>query len=160
MPAAERERGGAGQRPAPRGGPPGLALLMAAAFHYLPPSPSRGWVSIMLLPAREMPYAGVDLFFGLSGYLITGILLDAKGSPGYFRKFYLRRSLRIFPLYYAVLTLSLLAARFMAPLWPAEEGRIASSPFWAWVYCVNLAVAWKGWFRDGFCQFLAGYLLA
>ncbi len=86
----------------------GIAILLVVVWHYFyyVPSPDDHAVGLLsLLRARVNPFlslgwTGVDLFFILSGFLIGGILLDAQGSQGYFRKFYLRRFFRIFPLYY------------------------------------------------------------
>lgn len=70
-----------------------LAVLMVFFEHYQ--------ASNYL--ALNWGWAGVDVFFVLSGFLITGILYDTRDAPRRFRTFYARRTLRIFPLYYAVL---------------------------------------------------------
>jgi peptidoglycan/LPS O-acetylase OafA/YrhL len=73
-----------------------LAILLVVAWHYLGagggPASTRWWVFIV-------GRIGVDLFFVLSGYLITGILLANAHSPNYFSAFYGRRSFRILPIY-------------------------------------------------------------
>jgi peptidoglycan/LPS O-acetylase OafA/YrhL len=86
-------------------------------------------------------WMGVDLFFVLSGFLITGILLDSKSSENYFRNFYARRCLRIWPLYYCVLALMFVIVPLVLPQ-DAHEVFRRSSPWWSYPFFLqNFLVA-------------------
>lgn len=106
----------------------GIAILMVMIHRFWPRTgvglgadvAGAGWI-------------GVDLFFVISGFLIAGILLDTKGEPGYFRNFYARRVLRIFPLYYLFVIGTLVAFSHNA-----EFRQHAGSPFWYLAYLGNI----------------------
>src|SRR5437899_6898895 len=78
----------------------GIAILLVMLFHFTVMKPAAA-IDIPLSTLGHYGWTGVDLFFVLSGFLITGILLNAKGQEHYFRNFYIRRALRILPLFYA-----------------------------------------------------------
>jgi len=76
-------------------------------------------------------WMGVDLFFVLSGFLITGILVDTRETEGYFKNFYARRCLRIWPLYASLIVFMFV----IVPLLRPSEARTVfdkSSPWWAY----------------------------
>jgi peptidoglycan/LPS O-acetylase OafA/YrhL len=89
-------------------------------------------------------YLGVDLFFVLSGFLITGILVDAKGGTRYFRTFYARRVLRIFPLYYAACLFFIVILPHV-PNMANDPGvhTLVRNQAWYWLYATNLLAAFN-----------------
>jgi peptidoglycan/LPS O-acetylase OafA/YrhL len=88
----------------------GCAILAVLCYHglYWSSAPVSNHFFQRIIQATVAGWLGVNLFFVLSGFLITGILLDTKGKPNYYRQFYLRRALRILPAYLALVAFLLL----------------------------------------------------
>jgi len=124
----------------------GIAILLVTLFHYeVREWPWRAGFAAPLWTVVREGWLGVDLFFVLSGFLITGILVDTKSNQGYFRNFYARRTLRIFPLYFAYLA----AVFLILPVLPRIAAWQAETPFdtqlWFWSYLCNLVISLRGW---------------
>jgi peptidoglycan/LPS O-acetylase OafA/YrhL len=122
----------------------GLAVSMVLVFHFLGQMEATTRLERAICWVLQTGAFGVELFFVLSGFLITGILYDSSQRAAYFRNFYMRRVLRIFPLYYFVL----LAVFFVAPLIPPLRGPdldfMRQHQAWAWLYGVNVYIALHG----------------
>lgn len=113
----------------------GVAVLMVFWFHLCQSSQELEQIlPDVILRTASIGQTGVDLFFVLSGFLITRILLVTKGQANRFRNFFARRSLRIFPLYYVFLAVGLL----LPATWVSEAGSGGFSSFWMWCYLSNL----------------------
>jgi peptidoglycan/LPS O-acetylase OafA/YrhL len=118
----------------------GVAVLLVLAVH-LTVLESAAVVDRMFTFVAFLGWIGVDLFFVLSGFLITGILYDGRHAAHYYRNFYVRRSLRIFPLYYVVCFVTLVMAPSLA-LAPVLIGPAPLRAEWSyWVYLSNFAAA-------------------
>jgi peptidoglycan/LPS O-acetylase OafA/YrhL len=122
----------------------GLAILMVLLLHFVGDSVATNPVESVVVRACVFGMYGVDLFFVLSGFLITGILIGAKNADGYFRNFYMRRTLRIFPLYYGVLVLIFIVAPAIPALHGAELDALRRDQVWAWCYGMNVLAAVRG----------------
>ncbi|HYH16572.1 MAG TPA: acyltransferase, partial [Flavisolibacter sp.] len=103
----------------------GLAILFVVGFH-----------NFSFMPFFEYGWLGVDLFFVLSGFLITNILIKAVGEKNYLKNFYLKRALRIFPLYYGVLFFCFCFLSHFSSLRDNLEYYLEHQ-FWLWTYFQN-----------------------
>ncbi len=126
----------------------GLAILIVMLGHFaigfVPNRPA----DVAVLTLMQTGWAGVDLFFVLSGFLITGILLEAKGAAHYYRSFYVRRVLRIFPAYYAFLFLFFIVIPAVKPFDPSGPfGGWNAAQWWFWGYASNLQILFPAWPR-------------
>jgi peptidoglycan/LPS O-acetylase OafA/YrhL len=137
----------------------GIAILLVMLHHFTYYRPTAG-IDAQIAGVVFFFWTGVDLFFVLSGFLITGILLDTRSSKRYFSTFYARRTLRIFPLYYLVL----LVAFVVLPNFPdvhkvllaqndlpvgqgamptGQADMLSQWPYW--LYLTNFSIADRGW---------------
>lgn len=134
----------------------GVAVLMVILYHATDassllhavegqeaatPAWLAGWMFL-----RSGLWCGVDLFFVLSGFLITRILLATRDRPHFFRSFYARRTLRIFPLYYGILAglfvglplaAWLVGGPFSHVLDSENYQQLAQHQWWLWAYLQN-----------------------
>jgi peptidoglycan/LPS O-acetylase OafA/YrhL len=124
----------------------GLAVLLVLTFHFLFGSQDISANALSGDILRKLSYVGwtgVDLFFVLSGFLITRILLNARSQKGYFRNFYARRVLRIFPLYYMTLLFFLVVLPIFSTARQQEVAEQGSDQVYLWTYTLNIATMFK-----------------
>jgi peptidoglycan/LPS O-acetylase OafA/YrhL len=119
------------QHIAPLDGIRGIAVLLVFMNHCAPNGWNKTWFAF--------GWSGVDLFFVLSGFLITRILINSRPSEHYFRNFFARRFLRLFPLYYAVL----FAVIYFGHQIPYYES-LWNTQIYYWTYTQNILMAFKG----------------
>jgi peptidoglycan/LPS O-acetylase OafA/YrhL len=123
----------------------GFAILLIIFWHYYDVDGqfAHRTIPAYVLSLTHLAWTGIDFFFVLSGFLIGGILLEARQSPTYYKTFYIRRAFRILPLYAVIVALYLLTTPFLpstgAPvpayvymtltqnIWVALGGKLASS---------------------------------
>ena len=108
----------------------GLAVLSVVCYHCHPRLVGT-WVHY----ASLWGWAGVNLFFVLSGFLITSILLESRNKERYFRNFYGRRALRIWPVYVFVLVVVYLSAPWF--IGPTITQAVKSAPWLAYIFFVQ-----------------------
>jgi len=132
-----------------------IAVIMVHSQEWLPRSVAEraGPLGAALVSLASHGSWGVDLFFVLSGYLITGVLLRSRGQEHYFRNFYARRFLRILPLYYGTLLVTLVAVPTLIRRLPSFWIGGYRHQFWLWAYLSNFETALRGPVLGNFTHF-------
>ena len=121
----------------------GLAILVVTLYRFSREIPTDSTVGTLIHSGLALGARGVELFFVLSGFLITGVLLDARGIPRGFGTFIARRSLRIFPLYFATLGFCVV----FLPWLLQERNPFAAATeqqFYLWTYLTYIRMSWRG----------------
>jgi peptidoglycan/LPS O-acetylase OafA/YrhL len=106
----------------------GIGICFVVLAHYFPTYFIGSWVFM-------------EMFFVMSGFLITGILVDTRSKPGYYRKFIGRRIVRVFPLYYICLALLF----FALPHSWLDLDYYRHKQAWFWLYGENWLYSIEGW---------------
>jgi peptidoglycan/LPS O-acetylase OafA/YrhL len=137
----------------------GLAIVFVLLVHFTPdylmPNRPLEWAKKLMFAG----WTGVDLFFVLSGFLITDILLRVRHTPHWIRNFYWRRALRILPLY-----LGTLVVVFGILPWFVPAGRdpafdtMQTTQGWYWVHAANVCVFLHGFAATGSATVNLGHL--
>ncbi len=141
----------------------GVAVLMILFYHTLDlnvRATSTAFENFVAMCYQYL-WSGVDLFFVLSGFLITGVLVRTPKDSHFFRNFYARRILRLWPVYYSVYGATTILNYVMNRNWSPPDD------FWLyWVQFANLAVAlhtdrmnvfWPAWSLSVEEQFYVGW---
>jgi peptidoglycan/LPS O-acetylase OafA/YrhL len=119
----------------------GLAILMVFLLHFISDSRSHNQgfgILYRFAQLFRLGWSGVDLFFVLSGFLIGGILLDARESPNYFKTFYVRRMHRILPIYYVWITAYGVLGYAAAKWGPTYDSALFLNSVPPWIYYLFL----------------------
>ena len=120
----------------------GLAIVSVLILHFFANITATNTAEKVVAKLASYGGEGVTLFFVLSGFLISSILLASKSQPFFFKNFYMRRVLRIFPLYYGTLIVGLL---LLPSAWlPESMATTREHQAWLWTYGTNFYVAWQG----------------
>ena len=143
-PAPPPQRGISSSHFAALDGLRGLAILMVLFVHFIGDAIPHTAVERGMVKLANYGIWGVDLFFVLSGFLITGILFDARPTPHYFRNFYVRRTLRIFPLYFSILLILFGVLPALPVPYPTGLVEAARHEVWLWTYACNVYLARAG----------------
>jgi peptidoglycan/LPS O-acetylase OafA/YrhL len=122
----------------------GIAIVLVVIFHYIIAyaNPTNGTILSGLRAAFGLSWAGVDLFFVLSGFLIGGILIKHQDAENYYAAFYVRRAARLLPLYLVVVALYGVSSAWFntngsgAARW-LIQGDGTALPLWSYLFYVQ-----------------------